>query len=90
MWRGHWLVVTAYRSGRTALRLGSRLVEAAGQVFQGDVRAGGSSFASANCWGPHRLGELDVVETLTIRWPDGEVSRVEDIATNRIVTVHRE
>jgi hypothetical protein len=88
-----WLIVRPRMDeGANRFAVGSRVwVEADGIMHQGDVRAGGSSFASSGPPEVHiGLGDATAVDSLVIRWPDGERSRVEGVAVNQVVTVHRE
>lgn len=90
---GNWLIVRPRMDeGANRFAIGSRVwVEAGGLLHQGDVRAGGSSFASSGPPEVHiGLGDAELVDAVVIRWPDGEKSRVEDVVSNQVVTVHRE
>ena len=88
-----WLIVRPRMDeGANRFAVGSRVwVEADGLMHRGDVRAGGSGFASSGPPEVHiGLGDATAVDSLVIRWPDGERSRVEGVAVNQVVTVHKE
>jgi hypothetical protein len=55
-----------------------------------DIRAGGTSFASSGPPEAHfGLGEHEVIDQVTIRWPDGEVSELGPMQTRQRLTVTR-
>ena len=49
--------------------------------------AGGTGLAgSGPGWVQFGLGDTDVVDTITIRWPDGEISTHPDVPVDHVLT----
>ncbi|MFT5455342.1 MAG: hypothetical protein ACI9K2_001821, partial [Myxococcota bacterium] len=89
----NWLIVRPREStGMNRFAVGARVwVEAGGRTFVGDVRAGGTSFASSGPAEVHTgLGDLSVIDRITVRWPDNEQSRIEGpIDASQVITITR-
>ena len=87
---GGWLHVTLERPGSANRSgIGARVtVEAAGTRQWREVRTG-SSYQSQNALPVHfGLGEAESA-TVTVRWPDGAVQRIEGVPANRAVRIER-
>ena len=81
---GHWLEVSlkGFQAGAVltaTLPNGRRLVQ--------ELHAGSSYLSSEDPRAHFGLGNETEVSRLTIRWPDGQVSHLANIAANRIITV---
>ena len=81
---GHWLDVAAGRVPPGAvvtvvLPDGRRLVQ--------ELHAGSSYLSSEDPRAHFGLGDATKVSELTVRWPDGTVTRERNVAANQIVTV---
>jgi ASPIC and UnbV/FG-GAP-like repeat/NQR2, RnfD, RnfE family len=81
---GHWLDVSlkGFQAGAVltaTLPNGRRIVQ--------ELHDGSSYLSSADPRAHFGLGNETRVARLTIRWPDGRVSRLSNVAANRIVTV---
>ena len=81
---GHWLDVSlkGFQAGAVltaTLPNGQQLVQ--------ELHDGSSYLSSADPRAHFGLGNETRVAKLTIRWPDGRVSRLANIAANRIITV---
>jgi hypothetical protein len=81
---GHWLEVSlkGFEAGAVltaTLPDGHRLVQ--------ELHEGSSYLSSADPRAHFGLGSATKVESLTIRWPDGRVSHLANVAADRIVTV---
>ena len=81
---GHWLEVALARFVPGALVTavlpdGSRLVR--------EVQAGGSYLSSEDPRVHFGLGKAATVKELIVRWPGGRVTRRQDVAADRILTV---
>jgi tetratricopeptide (TPR) repeat protein len=91
---GHWLAVRVVgdpSAGTTADAIGTRLTLVTGGTQQIRERDGGSGFASQSDPRLHfGLGDHAVVELLEIRWPDGGLQYLEDVAADRILTVRQD
>ena len=81
---GHWLEVSlkGFQAGAVltaTLPNGRKLVQ--------ELHAGSSYLSSADPRAHFGLGNATKVSRLTIRWPNGRVSQVENLRADRIVTV---
>jgi hypothetical protein len=66
------------------------MVTAQDRSWSGTVRAGGTGLASGGPPEIHLgLGDIDKVDTLRVRWPDGELSEFESISTRQYLTITR-
>ncbi|MEE2751499.1 MAG: CRTAC1 family protein [Myxococcota bacterium] len=66
-------------------------VEAGGETWRRWMMAGGTSIASSSPLELHfGLGEVDVVDAITVVWPDGEQAVIPGMAARRSVVVTRE
>jgi enediyne biosynthesis protein E4 len=77
-------------AGRTSNRdgIGARLRITAGkQTRTATVKAGSSYLTHSDVRAHFGLGRLDRVERLEVRWPDGRIEAVQDVAANQIVTI---
>jgi enediyne biosynthesis protein E4 len=74
------------RSNRSAI--GARVtVTAKGRAFVREVKSG-SSYLGQNDLRAHvGLGDVTQVDRLDVRWPDGQIETIRDVAANQIVTV---
>jgi hypothetical protein len=83
---GHWLEVSlkGFQAGAVltaTLPNGHSLVQ--------ELHAGSSYLSSEDPRAHFGLGDQTAVSRLTIRWPDGQVSRMANIRADRIITVAR-
>jgi hypothetical protein len=81
---GHWLEVNLARFAPGAvvtavLPDGRRLVR--------EAQAGSSYLSSEDPRAHFGLGEATKVKELIVRWPDGKVTRQQDVAADRLITV---
>jgi enediyne biosynthesis protein E4 len=84
----HWLIVrlVGTRSNRSAI--GARVRVNAGGVTQiGEVQGGGSYLAQNDFRVHIGLGSAAVVESLDVRWPNGETERWTGVKPDQIVTL---
>ncbi len=81
---GSWLQVDLRRAAGNRFGIGGRIeVEAGGRRQVREVIAG-SSYMSHSALTVHfGLGAVTRVERLTVRWPEGRVQVIEDLAVNR-------
>ena len=86
--QGHWLLVEARGAGNSASPIGARIVaESTGLRQIREVRSS-ASYLSANDLRQHfgfRTGEP--VERLTVQWPSGRTSTLENVAPDRVIVV---
>ena len=87
-----WLHVTLDTEGKAGLApdgVGARIVFRTGEVLRYRWMAASSNFVSQNETAVHvGLGSATVVDELTVEWPNGEVTVLEDVAANQRITVH--
>ncbi len=88
---GAWLQLRLRQAGPNTHAVGARVLAVSeGRVIGGVVRAGGVNYASSGPPEIHLgLGDVDAVERLEIRWPDGEVSVLRDVEARQRLTVTR-
>jgi enediyne biosynthesis protein E4 len=86
--RGHWLRVALAGEGGNRQGIGARVeVEAGGATQRWLVRTGGSYLSQSQVEPTFGLGAAARVERLTVRWPSGRVTRLEDVPADRRVVV---
>jgi hypothetical protein len=87
--RYHWVLVNLVGAGANRFGVGARItVRAAGRRQIRDVKAGGS-YASSNDPRAHfGLGGATTAEEITVKWPSGSTTRVQNVPADRILTVH--
>ena len=87
----HWLELELRQPGSNPRAVGAEVrLEAGGKTQLRWLRAGGTGFAVGQPPELHfGLGEVAHVDRITVRWPDGRESMVQDIPTNRMITILR-
>ena len=88
-----WLMIRPRQAqGDNLFAVGARVwVTVGDRRIAGDVRAGGTSFASSGPPEVHfGLGEHEQVDGVTLRWPDGVISELGPLATRQLITVTRQ
>ncbi len=86
----HWLAVRLRGTAGEREAVGARVVLRRGASVQHRVRWGGGSYLAASegdLW--FGLGAESGTVTLEIRWPDGVVQRLEEVAVDRLIQVRR-
>ena len=80
----HWISMKAIGTNSNKLGIGTRFtIETGDQVFTDQVSAG-SGYASQNSQRIHfGLGQMNLVETVTIHWPSGLIEYYENLASNQ-------
>lgn len=88
---GAWLQLRLRQEGANHFAIGAHVVAVAGErVVTGTVRAGGVNYASSGPPEVHLgLGDVEVLDHLVVRWPDGGESHLRDVDTRRTLTVTR-
>jgi hypothetical protein len=86
-----WLRIQLADPGPNSFAIGARVVvENGGRSWDRTIDGGGFGFASA---GPPEaqfgLGALDKVDRVTVTWPDGAESILEDLPTRAVVRIER-
>ncbi len=88
--RRNWITLVLVPSKGNRDAIGARIrLTADGRTQTAAIRGGGC-YLSANDRRPHfGLGEASSVERLEIRWPDGEVQTLTDVAANRFAVIRQ-
>jgi enediyne biosynthesis protein E4 len=86
-----WLTVTLRAEAPNTHAVGAHIrVYAEGQTWERTVYAGSTSYASGGPPEVHfGLGDLQRVDAIEVLWPDGGVSRFDDLPTRQALTVER-
>jgi hypothetical protein len=86
--RQHWLQVKLV--GRQSNRdgMGTEVAVTAGGVTRRDwVRSGGSYLSQSDRRLHFGLGEATRAEAIEVRWPSGQVARLQDVAADQVVRI---
>ncbi|MEM7052657.1 MAG: FG-GAP-like repeat-containing protein [Acidobacteriota bacterium] len=90
----HWLVLeleTDPATGVNADAIGTRVTVISGAVQQIRERDGGNGFSGQSDPRLHfGLGEADQVALVEVRWPDGGLQYLEDVAVDQIIKVRQD
>ncbi|MEQ1568824.1 MAG: CRTAC1 family protein [Myxococcota bacterium] len=87
-----WLEVALAQPGTpNTFAVGAKVtIEAGGRQYTRTLHAGGTGYASQPPPELHfGLGDASRIDLLTVRWPDGAVSRLEDIDTRQRIAISR-
>jgi hypothetical protein len=87
----HWLKLDLRGKPPNAFAYGARAVgKAGGRTWLAEVSPASSYLSSSDPrvhWG---LGDVDRLESITIRWPNGRETRLEEIAADQILIIDME
>jgi hypothetical protein len=87
---GHWLRLRLRDVGKNREALGAVVTAVAGERrFVGEVRTAGGFQNSVPAEIHFGLGEIEALDRLEIRWPDGEVTLVSNPKLDRVLTINR-
>jgi len=87
---GHWLRLRLKDRGGNGAALGAVVTAVAGERrWVGEVRTSGGFQNGVPAEVHFGLGDIDALEYLSIRWPDGDVTRVETPTLDRELLVER-
>ncbi|MDX1387919.1 MAG: FG-GAP-like repeat-containing protein [Acidobacteriota bacterium] len=88
---GHWLDVLLIGAGGNLDAIGARVTVVSGDTRQIRERDGGTGYSGQSDRRLHfGLGERDTVALLEVRWPDGGLQYLEDVAADRLVTLEQD
>ena len=86
----NWLTLDLKAPPGNRQAVGARVIVSAGGTEQLGGVIIGSSYLSTNDPRPHfGLGDSELADWVEIRWPDGDVQRLTDIAANQILAVSK-
>ncbi|RZU38884.1 VCBS repeat protein [Edaphobacter modestus] len=87
-YKGHSLTLHLVGNAANPLAIGARAtLTAAGRHMISEVRSGGSYLSQNDLRLRFGLGEAAKVDQVEIRWPDGRVDKLTNVAAGAIVTV---
>lgn len=83
---GNWFKLKAIGTISNRSAVGAKVtIEAGGEIFTDEI-SGGSGFASQNSFTLHfGLGDSEVIDLMTIRWPNGLVETYPDLSVNQLM-----
>ncbi|MCG8456355.1 MAG: ASPIC/UnbV domain-containing protein, partial [Holophagales bacterium] len=87
---GHWLIVEL--EGRSPNRdaIGARITAREGEeTWTRLVRSGTSYLSQCDTRQHFGLGEAAKLDSLEVRWPDGSLSRLENVAVDRVLRIEQ-
>ena len=88
VWGNNWLVVETVGTTSNRDGIGARITLTAGGRTQIREVAAGASNSSQNMLPVHfGLGQVAVVDEITVRWPSGRVQTLRDVPPNRTLTI---
>jgi hypothetical protein len=87
-----WLELELRQPGLNPFAIGARVILHTGdRARMRDVRAGGTGYGSGGPPEVHfGLGDVEVIDRVEIRWPDGEVTELTDVPTRQRLLLTRE
>ena len=86
--RGHWLLVKLLGAKPNTTAVGARITVTAGGVRQVRLVQSGTSYLSQDDRRQHfGLGAAAKAERVEVRWPDGSVTTLADVAADRVLEV---
>lgn len=84
----HWVKFDLRGAAPNTFAYGARIAaRAQGQIWVGEVSPASSYLSSSDPRIHFGLGELSLLETVTIRWPSGRVEELHDVSADQIVRV---
>jgi hypothetical protein len=87
---GHWLRVKLQGRGANADAIGAAVTLRAGPLTQKQVVRSGTSYLSQDEMRLHfGLGALTRVDALEVRWPDGTLTRREDVPADQLLRIEQ-
>ena len=82
----HWLVVRLRQTSGNTRALGARVTLRTGEMQQtAEVGAGGSYLSQSPADLHFGLGPIDIIEELTVRWPDGTLETLQGVSADQCV-----
>lgn len=85
---GRWLVVRLRDEGGNTFGIGARITLRSGDdVWVGEVLSTVGAFTAVEPQVHFGLGDVVVLDEVLVRWPDGAVSMIDDVDTNRILQI---
>jgi hypothetical protein len=83
-----WILVALAGSTSNRFGVGARVTVRTGNLVQHREMKAGGSYASSNDPRAHfGLGSSKTIDELTVKWPSGKTTRLENVETNRVLAV---
>ena len=87
---GHWLTVILEQAPGRGTTLGSRVTVRTGDLILFRDASSGGSFLSVHDPRMHfGLGSHETVDSVEVRWPDGELTKLEQVPADQFLRVSR-
>jgi enediyne biosynthesis protein E4 len=87
---GRWLIVRLRGKGRNTNAIGAVITLKSGGATQQRVVQSGTSYISQDDKRQHfGLGALTQAESLEVRWPDGTLTRLQNVPANQVLEVRQ-
>jgi hypothetical protein len=84
----HWVLIKLEGTVSNCFGVGARVIVTTDQSTQiREVKAGGSFASGSDPRAHFGLGKSDKIKELKVVWPSGRISRLADVAGDRIITV---
>ncbi|MCH8147052.1 MAG: CRTAC1 family protein [Planctomycetes bacterium] len=88
---GHWIIIRLEGTQSNRFGIGSRVVATAGnETFVAEVLTTTSAFTAVHPQVHFGLGDVTVIDDLSIRWPSGVETSLADVNVDQILTVTEE
>ncbi|MGB0714797.1 MAG: CRTAC1 family protein [Phycisphaerae bacterium] len=88
---GRWLTVRLRSDNGNTFGIGARItVRHEGEVWVAEVLTTVGAFTAVHPQVHFGLGSRERVEEVSVRWPTGETTILNDVATDQILTIHLE
>ena len=85
---GHWLTIRLIGTTSNSFGIGARIEARTGsELFVGEVVSTTSAFTAIHPQVHFGLGEVDSLESLTVRWPAGTITTLNDVSVDRVLTI---
>lgn len=89
--QSHWITIRLAGTRSNRFGIGARVEARAGDaVHVGEVLTTTSAFTAVHPQVHFGLGTAAKIDLLTVRWPSGTVTRLENLAADRVVTISEE
>ena len=88
---GHWITIRLEGTQSNRFGIGARVEAIAGDmVYVGEVITTTSAFTAVHPQVHFGLGDATTINTLTVRWPSGAVTRMTDLDVDQVLTIREE
>jgi len=87
---GNWLLVKLDGKGKNTRAIGAAVTVKAGKLNMKRLVQSGTSYLSQDDTRRHfGLGQAALADSIDVRWPDGTVTKVENVKANQVVEIRQ-